>query len=87
MSDLFFSKNKFVQNSETRLAKPLANDPTKLGRKTVDQVKQDMHPMNNSFKTTDAKPTNVKDIQLNQSSKLSSLHAFKEWNKKWKLKY
>lgn len=82
MSDLFFSKNKFVQNSETRLAKPLVNDPTKLGRKTVDQVKQDMHPMNTLQKSSNDNQNSVKDIQLNQSTKLSSLNAFKEWNRK-----
>lgn len=79
MSDLFFNKNRFVDNKPATLAKPLPNDPTKLGRRTVEEIRQDMHPSNMPKKVN--KPINQRNTQMKQFSQLESLKSFKEWNK------
>lgn len=80
MSDLFFNKNRFVDSKPATLAKPLPNDPTKLGRKTVEDIKQDMHPSNMSKTVNNS--IKQRDMQMEQFRKLESLKSFKEWNKK-----
>ncbi len=79
MSDLFFNKNKFINNEPTRLVRPIPNDPNKLGRKTIEQVKEDMHLMNRS---KIEEPKINKDIQENKLSKLESFKKFTQWNHK-----
>lgn len=79
MSDLFFNKNKFIKSEPTKLAKPIPTDPTKLGRRTVEQIKRDMHPVNRNINNN---VDNNKDKYMNNINKLESLKAFKEWNKK-----
>lgn len=81
MSDLFFNKNRFIKNEPARLAKPLVNDPSKLGRKTVEEIRKDMEKLNRPSNNSTLESEN-KDIQINQNSKLDSLNAFKMWNRK-----
>ena len=78
MDNLFFSKNNFVNNQPARLAKPINNDPTKLGRKTVEEIKHEMHPQPNVNK--DEKEQKTFDIQSNNYSKLNDMKAFKNWH-------
>ena len=80
MSDLFFSKNRFVNNEPTKLAKPIEHDPSKLGRRTVDDIKFDMHTMNKPEQKKE--PIKVQPIRANQNNQMNSLKAFREWNKK-----
>lgn len=82
MSNLSFNKNSFTSNNQSTLSKPIANDPTKLGRRTVNEIKDDM---NSLVKGKISKPTNkqdIKDIQREQSRNMGMLKAFKEWNRK-----
>lgn len=78
MGNLFFNKNQFINSEPAKLVKPIPHDPTKLGRRTVEEIKNDMHPrrtLNN---------IQNKSVQVNKPRKLDSLKAFKEWNRKWK---
>lgn len=81
MIDLFFNKNKFINNEPARLAKPLVNDPTKLGRKTVEEIKKDMYELNRPSDNLTLE-NEIKNLQANQNRKLDSLKAFKAWNRK-----
>lgn len=81
MSNLSFNKNTFTNTKPATLSKPISNNPNKLGRRTIDEIKEDMNPL----KRGSAVPKthqDMKDIQREQSRNLDVLKAFKEWNKK-----
>ena len=79
MNNLSFNKNNFIKSKPTTLSKPIINDPSKLGSRTIEEIKKDMHLMN-SPKVEEKQPE-FKDLQKNNHSKLDSLKAFRNWNK------
>lgn len=84
MNNLSFNKNSFNKSETPVLAKPIVNDPTKLGRRTIEEIKQDMHPSKISNNQTQMKHNNqAPEENTNNQNKLSSLKTFKEWNHKW----
>lgn len=80
MSNLSFNKNSFLKSNPATLSKPIVNDPNKLGRRTVEEIKGDMHSINKP-KINQNKPK-FEDLQENKLNNLNSLRSFKEWNKK-----
>ena len=83
MNNLSFNKNSFIKSTPATLSKPIINKSNKLGRREIEEIREDMHLLNkhNSFeeKREEIKP---KDIQHNQLSNLNSLKAFIDWNRK-----
>lgn len=82
MSNLSFNKNGFTNNKPATLAKPIVEDPTKLGRRTVDEIKDDMHSLAKGNVVKPKCQQDMKDIQREQSRNVGMLKAFKEWNRK-----
>jgi len=80
MNNLSFNKNNFVNREPAKLTKVIINDPNKLGRRTIEEIKHDMNSLNKNIKLHDNNKTTK---QINQ---LESLKTFREWNKKWILK-
>ena len=81
MSNLSFNKNAFIKSTPTTIAKPIAHNENKFGRRTIEEIKGDMHSLGKPKPKIETK-TQFKDIQTNQKSNLSSLRSFKEWNRK-----
>ena len=82
MSNLSFNKNSFIKSTPTTISKPIAHDPNKLGRRTIEEIKGDMYSIGKPKPKVETKQPEFKDIQTNQKSKLSALKSFKEWNRK-----
>ena len=75
MSDLSFNKNRFIKNNPSTLSKPLPQNINQFGRRTIEEIKTDMHIVNNPKKEINSKEQN---IQTN----LNHLKPFKNWNNK-----
>jgi len=80
MTNLSFNKNNFIKSKPATLSKPIINDPNKLGARTIEEVKKDMHLMNRP--RIEEKKPEFMDLQKNNPAKLDSLKAFRNWNKK-----
>ena len=80
MNNLSFNKNNFTQNRPATLSKPIIDDPSKLGNRTIEEIKKDMYSINRP-KIEEKKPE-FHDLQKNNHNKLGPLKAFREWNKK-----
>ena len=77
MSNLSFNKNSFIKSNPTTLAKPIINNPNKLGRKTVEEIKADMYSLGKPILKEEK--NKIEDLQKNN---LNSFKNFREWNKK-----
>ena len=74
MSDLSFNKNRFIKSKPATLSKPIINDPNKLGRRTIEEIKTDMHTLNKQ--KPELKKENI-DLQKN-----NPFRPFNNWGKK-----
>ena len=74
MSDLSFNKNRFIKSNPAILSKPIVNDPNKLGRRTIEEIKTDMHTLNKP--KPEVKKQNI-DLQKN-----NPFRPFNNWGKK-----
>ena len=82
MSNLSFNKNSFNKNTPATVSKPIINNQNKLGRRTIEEIKGDMHNIGKpKSKPVENKPK-FDDLQKKQKTNLSSLRSFKEWNRK-----
>ena len=81
MNNLSFSKNSFIKSEPATIANPVNNNPNKFGRRTLEEIKGDMHSINKS-KIQESNPK-LEDVKPNRLNNLNSLRSFKEWNKKW----
>lgn len=75
MSNLSFNKNSFIKNNPSTLSKPLPQNTNAFGRRTIEEIKTDMHMLNKPKKETENKAQN---IQTN----LNHLKPLKNWNNK-----
>ena len=46
MSNLSFNKNSFIKNKPATLSKPLPQNTNVFGRRTIGEIKTDMHMLN-----------------------------------------
>ena len=82
MSNLSFNKNSFIKSTPATVSKPIINNPNKLGRRTIEEIKDDMHSLGKQKPKTEVKKSQFEDLQKNRQSNLNCLRGFKEWNKK-----
>lgn len=82
MSNLSFNKNSFIKSTPATVSKPIAHDPNKIGRRTIEEIKTDMHNLGKPKPKVETKQPQFKDIQTNQKNNLNALRSFKEWNRK-----
>lgn len=82
MSNLSFNKNSFIKSTPATVSKPIMHDSNKLGRRTIEEIKVDMHSLGKQKPKTEVKKPQFKDIQTNQKNNLNALRSFKEWNRK-----
>ena len=75
MNNLSFNKNNFIKSEPARFSKPIINNPNKLGRRTIEEIKEDMHLLN--------KPKIVeKESKKTEIIKPNNFNTFKNWNNK-----
>jgi len=82
MSNLSFNKNSFTKSTPATVSKPIANDPNKLGRRTIEEIKGDMHSLGKTNPKPEPKQPKFEDLQTKQKNNLNFLRSFKEWNRK-----
>jgi len=82
MSNLSFNKNSFIKSTPATVSKPIAYDQNKFGRRTIEEIKEDMHNLGKPKPKNEPRQPQFKDLQTNQKNNLNSLRSFKEWNRK-----
>ena len=74
MSNLSFNKNSFIKNKPATLSKPLPQNTNVFGRRTIEEIKTDMHMLNKQKEKENKEP--------NIPTNLNYLKPFKNWNNK-----
>lgn len=80
MSDLSFNKNRFIKSNPATLSKPLPTNINGFGRRTIEEIKTDMHSINKP--KTEVNKQKMEDLQKNKRNNLNHLKPFKDWNNK-----
>lgn len=73
MDNLTF--NKGITPNMKPLKRPIVNDPTKLGRRSLEEVRQSMQGINKP--PIEPKKIEVKDSQMNQQSQHDRINSMK----------